>query len=81
MQLFGFLDGDGGKNLSRDEIALLVGGDEAKADKTYQGMTPLVGADVASVVRWVAEQPAHMNIAEVLVFPSDQASATVVHRR
>ncbi|MAW59602.1 MAG: NAD(P)-dependent oxidoreductase [Planctomycetes bacterium] len=56
-------------------------GDEAKADKTYQGMTPLVGADVASVVRWVAEQPAHMNIAEVLVFPSDQASATVVHRR
>lgn len=55
-------------------------GDEEKADKTYQGMTPLVGADVASVVRWVAEQPAHMNIAEVLVFPSDQASATVVDR-
>lgn len=56
-------------------------GDQERADKTYDGMTPLSGADVASAVRWVAEQPAHVNVAEVLLFPSDQASATVVHRR
>lgn len=56
-------------------------GDQERADKTYLGMTPLSGADVASAVRWVAEQPAHVNVAEVLLFPSDQASATVVHRR
>lgn len=56
-------------------------GDQERADKTYVGMTPLAGADVASAVRWVAEQPAHVNVAEVLLFPSDQASATVVHRR
>jgi len=56
-------------------------GDQGRADKTYLGMTPLSGADVASAVRWVAEQPAHVNVAEVLLFPNDQASATVVHRR
>lgn len=56
-------------------------GDHERADKTYLGMTPLRGADVASAVQWVAEQPAHVNVAEVLLFPSDQASATVVHRR
>lgn len=56
-------------------------GDQERADKTYLGMTPLSGADVASAVLWVAGQPAHVNVAEVLLFPSDQASATVVHRR
>jgi 3-hydroxy acid dehydrogenase / malonic semialdehyde reductase len=56
-------------------------GDQQRADQTYQGMTPLSGADVAASVLWVALQPAHVNVAEVLLFPADQASATVVHRR
>lgn len=56
-------------------------GDQERADQTYTGMTPLSGADVAASVIWVAQQPAHVNVAEVLLFPADQASATVVHRR
>jgi len=56
-------------------------GDQDRADQTYQGMTPLSGADVAASVLWVAQQPEHVNVAEVLLFPADQAAATVVHRR
>lgn len=56
-------------------------GDQERADQTYVGMTPLSGADVAASVLWVAQQPAHVNVAEILLFPSDQASATTVHRR
>jgi len=56
-------------------------GDQRRAEGVYKGMKPLLGEDVARCVRWVAEQPAHVNIAEILVFPSDQASATVVDRR
>ncbi len=56
-------------------------GDQERADATYGGMTPLTGADVAEVVLWVATRPAHVNAAEVLVLPTDQASTTRVHRR
>jgi 3-hydroxy acid dehydrogenase / malonic semialdehyde reductase len=56
-------------------------GDQERAAQTYRGMTPLSGADVAASVLWVAQQPAHVNVAEVLLFPADQASATVVQRR
>lgn len=55
-------------------------GDQQRADSTYHGMTPLSGDDIAETVLWVASRPAHVNIAEVLVFPVDQASATVVDR-
>lgn len=55
-------------------------GDRARADATYDGMTPLTGADVARCVRWVAEAPAHVNVAETLVLPTDQASTTRVNR-
>ena len=56
-------------------------GDRARASGTYRGMTPLTGADVADVVVFAATRPPHVDIAEVLVFPVDQAGATFVHRR
>lgn len=56
-------------------------GDQARADATYVGMTPLTGADVAETVLWVASRPPHVNVADVLLLPADQAAATVVHRR
>ncbi len=55
-------------------------GDRERADSTYVGMTPLSGADVAETVLWVASRPAHVNAAEVLLLPADQAAATTVHR-
>lgn len=56
-------------------------GDRARADAAYQGMTPLSAADVADVILWIASQPAHRVIAEVLLYPADQASARDVHRK
>lgn len=56
-------------------------GDRERADSVYRGMTPLAADDVAEVVVWIASRPAHVQIAEVVVFPADQASATHVHRR
>jgi len=56
-------------------------GDQERADSTYDGMTPLRGEDVAATVLWVAEAPAHVNVAEVLLLPNDQASAGIVARK
>lgn len=56
-------------------------GDEARAAKVYQGMTPLTPDDVAEVVYFCATRPAHVNISEVVVLATDQGSATMVHRR
>ncbi len=55
-------------------------GDQIKAAATYTGMTPLLAADVAETVLWVASRPAHVNAAEILLLPTDQAAATVVRR-
>ena len=55
-------------------------GDHARAAGVYQGMTPLTGEDVAEVVLFAATRPPHVNVADVLVYPTDQASATHVHR-
>lgn len=56
------------------------GGDEERASKVYEGMTPLVADDVADVIVWAATRPSHVNIDEVVVRPRDQAAATLVHR-
>jgi serine 3-dehydrogenase len=55
-------------------------GDREKADATYTGMTPLTAEDVAETVRWVVDRPAHVNAAQVLLLPTDQASSVDVHR-
>jgi 3-hydroxy acid dehydrogenase / malonic semialdehyde reductase len=56
------------------------GGDRERADKVYRGLTPLVAADIADTVLWVATRPPHVNIDEIIIKPTDQASATLVHR-
>lgn len=56
-------------------------GDETRAAKTYTGVTPLTGADVAEAVIFCATRPAHVNINEVIIMPTDQATVTHVHRR
>jgi serine 3-dehydrogenase len=44
-------------------------------------LTPLTGKDVAEVIAYMAEAPRHVNIAEVLLMPLDQASTTVFNRK
>lgn len=55
-------------------------GDRERADSVYRGMTPLIAADIADAVLWVASRPPHVNIDEIIIKPTDQASATLVHR-
>lgn len=56
-------------------------GDRDKADATYEGMTPLKGRDVAETIHWIVERPAHVNVAELVIYPADQVAPTIVHRR
>lgn len=56
-------------------------GDSERAHQVYQGMQPLSGEDVADAVVWVASRPPHVQIAEVIIFPTAQAGSTVVHRK
>ncbi len=55
-------------------------GDKQKADAVYEGICPLTGDDIADVVYYAASAPAHVQIAEVLVMPTYQATGTVCHR-
>lgn len=55
-------------------------GDVARAEAVYQGFEPLVATDIAEVILFMVTRPPHVNLAEVLIFPAAQASATVVHK-
>ena len=55
-------------------------GDEERAKNVYKGLTPLTGKDVAEAVLFIASRPAHVNIGEIIIFPTRQASAMIVHR-
>ncbi|PAX60611.1 SDR family oxidoreductase [Brunnivagina elsteri] len=55
-------------------------GDNQRADKVYQGLTPLTPDDIADVIFFCATRPPHVNINEVILMPVDQASATLVNR-
>jgi NADP-dependent 3-hydroxy acid dehydrogenase YdfG len=55
-------------------------GDKERADKVYQGIKPLTGEDIADVVYYAASAPAHVQIAEVLVLATHQASGSLVYR-
>ena len=56
-------------------------GDAERAEKVYQGMTPLKATDVAEAMVWMATRPAHVCIDEIVIKPTDQAEIYRVHRR
>lgn len=49
-------------------------------EEVYKGFTPLFPEDIADVILFIATRPPHVNVADLLVFPSAQASSTVVKR-
>lgn len=55
-------------------------GDQEKADNVYRGIHALTGDDIAEVAYFAASAPEHMQIAEVLVMPTNQATGTIVSR-
>jgi len=56
-------------------------GDEQRASKVYQNITPLQPEDVADAILWVATRPAHVNIHTIVMTTIDQANSTVFNRR
>lgn len=48
-------------------------GDQQKADNVYAGITPLVAADVAEVIGFVASRPSHVDLDQIVMRPRDQA--------
>jgi serine 3-dehydrogenase len=55
-------------------------GDRQRADKVYQGMTPLRPEDIAEAVVWACSRPAQVNIEDIIIMPTDQAAVTMVNR-
>ena len=56
-------------------------GDKEKADNVYKGIRPLTGDDIAEVVYFAASVPEYMQIAEVLVMPTNQATDTRTYKK
>jgi serine 3-dehydrogenase len=56
-------------------------GDSERAGKTYQGYTPLSGDDIADAIVWTASRPPHVQIAQMVVLPTDQAGSTFLNKR
>jgi 3-hydroxy acid dehydrogenase / malonic semialdehyde reductase len=55
-------------------------GDSNRAATVYKGLKPLTPEDVADIIHFVVSRPYHVNIADLIVMPTAQASATVVNR-
>lgn len=58
------------------------GGDKSKADSVYRtlGTNPLTGDDIADNILYITSRPPHVQISELIVFPTCQASTEVIHR-
>lgn len=63
------------------EFALVRLGDKKKADAVYAGVTPLSAQDIAESVHWCVRRPRHVNVQELIIYPTDQASPTLVSRK
>jgi 3-hydroxy acid dehydrogenase/malonic semialdehyde reductase len=56
-------------------------GDQARADKTYEGLTPLTPDDIADAIVYAATRPPHVNIVEMLITSQAQVSTTMSYRQ
>ena len=56
-------------------------GDKSKAKNVYKGYKALQADDIAEIISFVISRPKHVNIADLLVLPSDQASSTQINKK
>jgi NADP-dependent 3-hydroxy acid dehydrogenase YdfG len=56
-------------------------GDKERADNVYKGIKTLTGEDIAEVAYFAASAPEHIQVAEVLVMPTNQATGTIVYKK
>jgi NADP-dependent 3-hydroxy acid dehydrogenase YdfG len=62
------------------EFSLVRLGSATAADKVYEGMRPLSAEDIAETIEWTLARPAHVNVQEIVIYPTDQAHVGQVHR-
>jgi NADP-dependent 3-hydroxy acid dehydrogenase YdfG len=62
------------------EFSVVRLGDKEKADAVYEGLTPLYAEDIADAIEFMVTRPAHVNINDLIIMSTAQASATVVAR-
>ena len=55
-------------------------GDEGRAKKVYDGFEPLIADDIAEAIWFVLSRPAHVNIDDMLIMPTAQATGTIIKR-
>ena len=55
-------------------------GDVERAKKVYEGYHPLFAEDIANAILYLLEQPEHVQIADLTVFPKAQAGGTVIYK-
>ncbi len=55
-------------------------GDDQRADSVYKGFDPLRPEDIADIIYFVVTRPYHVNIADLVVMPTAQASSTMVNK-
>ncbi|WP_034887294.1 SDR family NAD(P)-dependent oxidoreductase [Gillisia sp. Hel_I_29] len=55
-------------------------GDDEKAENVYKGFDPLQPEDIAEIIAFVVTRPYHVNIADLTVMPTAQASSTIVNK-
>lgn len=63
------------------EFSIVRLGNKNLADKVYEKMTPLSGDDIAESISWCLNQPRHVNVQEMVIYPTDQAHLGMVHRK
>ena len=56
-------------------------GDTERAEKVYQGYKALQAEDIADIIHFVITRPYHVNIEDLVVFPTAQASATIINKK
>lgn len=56
-------------------------GDEEKASSVYKGFEPLIADNIADAVKYIITRPPHVTIADMVVLPTAQASATIVNKQ
>lgn len=56
-------------------------GDKEKAKNVYHGVVPLSGTDIADTISFVLSRPAHVNINDLLIMPTAQATGSIVNRK
>lgn len=56
-------------------------GDVGRAKKVYDGLEPLVANDIAEAIWFVVSRPAHVNINDMLIMPTAQATGTIINRK